>query len=357
MSAINKFSRRLRIGLAKLFFDKKAKTKELDISKIDTIAFIIHDGRLGDTTIATLSFREIKKKYPDIKIAIICTQNVREILKYNRDVDEICCISGNFFKDIFIYKQFAKLKKILLIDFFEFDLRLFHFLTLRILNPYFLIGFYKSKYKFFNKSFEQNFNDKHFSLRHKLVLNFLNIDNPDLSYNIKFSKKEIIKAKQYINLAGQKFKLVLNPFASSKHRTLSIKQIEDLIFQIQKVKDVYFYILCPYGRTLNFCGILADQTCIVKHEGILSVAALISFCDFVISPDTSIIHIASAFNKKTIGLYLDFSDRAEKTDIIWGPNNINAKIINVDRQDLQLENDVKNIEVEKIVGLFLEMTK
>jgi len=48
-----------------------------------------------------------------------------------------------------------------------------------------------------------------------------------------------------------------------------------------------------------------------KTNKILSVAALISQLDLIITPDTSIVHIASAFNKPIVTIHEDNRDSYE----------------------------------------------
>jgi ADP-heptose:LPS heptosyltransferase len=189
------------------------------------------------------------------------------------------------------------------------------------------------------------------TMRHKAVLKLLSIDNPNCAYDIFLSDENTVAAKEYIG-KGRGIKIVLNPFASSKHRTIKPSKVLSLIDLIKSRIFCSIFILCPPSQNIS-CQ--KEDVFIFKSSSILSAAALIKECDIVISPDTSIIHIACAFKKKTIGLYLDFSQRKEKTDIIWGPNNPNAFIINVDTKGGALENDVKNIQDEKIVEKLEEL--
>lgn len=343
---LNSISRTIRTSFAKLILDKSSASKKvLDISKVQNILFIIHDDRIGDMIVSTMSFREIKKKYPDKKVLVLCGKNGSEILENNPHVDEVLEISGEFFKDIKIYRKLRKKGATLLIDFFEFDLRPLHLLSLRLIKPFFLIGFFKSKYNVFDLSIEGDFLSVHVTQRHKAVLKLLGIDKPDTAYDIFLTGKNISEAKDYLDKSSG-LKIVLNPFASSKHRTMSPERVLSLVRLIKSRMPCTVYILCPPSQNIS-CQ--TDGVFVFKSLSILSAAALIKESDIVISPDTSIIHIASTFKKKTVGLYLDFSHRKEKTDIIWGPNNPNALIINVDTKGGLLSNDIRNISDEKIL--------
>jgi ADP-heptose:LPS heptosyltransferase len=351
---LNKISRFIRVRLARFFLDSEHSKRTLDISKVKSVLFIVCDDRVGDMVVMTMSFREIKKKYPHIKVNVLCSKNSRDIIKYNKNVDGIYEMSGNFRRDLNLYKKLSRNKGCVAVDFFDMDLKPLHLLALRNIKPYFLIGFHKSQYKIFDKSIDEDFNSLHITHRHNLVLKFLGIDNPSDRYDIFFSQKEIDWAAKLLSNCAKKYRLIINPFASSKHRTFEVSKLVDLIKRIKAVSDISIFVLCPPNKRLDL-GENFDDVYIIKQASILSVAALIKECDCIITPDTSIVHIASAFDKKTIGLYLDFSNRAEKTDIIWAPNNPNAKIINADVKNGARENDIKNISNEKIVKLFLEM--
>ncbi|MDR1952227.1 MAG: hypothetical protein LBQ37_01775 [Elusimicrobiota bacterium] len=367
MGQLNIISRNIRTAFAKFLFDKKERKLAdgnyyksegiLDVLKFRSVLFVIHDDRIGDMIISTIEFREIKKKYPNIKVFVLCGKNGKETLKYNPNVDEIFEVCGKFCKDLKIYKRLREKHIGILIDFFEFNPRPSHLLFLRIINPFFLIGFSKKNYNTYDLSIDENFFDTHMVNRHKAVLKILGIDNPNLDYDIFFTQKEKNEAQKYLDKSGGKIKVVINPFASSKHRTFKYEKLRDLALRITRTQKCGVYILCPPYNYKSIKNIeKADNNIIaVRLNSILSVAAFIKECDIVISPDTSIIHIASAFNKKTIGLYLDFSFRQEKTDIIWGPNNSNAVIINADAQNGKIENDINNIDNNKIFNKFKEM--
>jgi ADP-heptose:LPS heptosyltransferase len=352
MGKINDFSRNIRRKIGKLFFDLPDKqNKALDFSKIKSILFIRDDDKVGDMVISTLSFREIKKKYPDTKIFVLCGKNNKEIIKYNPYVDEIIEATGKLFKDLAIYIKLQSADIDLAVDFYEFPSNPINLLALRLMKPKFLIGFYKKKYNIYNLSIEEYFFDKHITQRHKYLLYLFGIEKSDLSYDIFTSNVEKNEAENFIKNSKDKLKIIINPFSASKHRTFNYDKLQNLITLIKQEKDCVIYILCPPARynLIKTFENTNNNIFIFQSKSILSAAELIRQCDITISPDTSVIHIASAFNKKTIGLYLDFSNREEKTDIIWGPNNPNAVVINVNTKNGKLENDIKNIDNLEII--------
>ncbi|MDR0486280.1 MAG: glycosyltransferase family 9 protein [Elusimicrobiota bacterium] len=352
MGKINNLSREIRRKIAAALFDKRRKyKKDLDIKNSKSFLLLLPDDKIGDMVINTLSFREIKKLYPELKILVLCGKNSAEIIKYNPNIDEVLEIYGKFQKDFAIYKDLRKRKIDIALDLYEFDLKPLRLLSLRIIAPHFLIGLHKKKYKTFDFSIEGYFFDKHITQRHRCLLNVLGIENPSLNYDVFIGAEEEKAAQEYIQKAQDKIMIVVNPFAASKHRSFEFEKLKELISLIKNSFDCAVFILCPQNKRAGIAPLENEneKIFICSFKSILSAAALIEKSALIISPDTSIVHIASAFQKKTIALYLDFSNRQEKTDIIWGPNNPNAFIINVDSQKGLLKNDIYNIANSQII--------
>jgi ADP-heptose:LPS heptosyltransferase len=341
-----------KTSLAKKILDKKISKSNttLTISEIKSILFLRTDNKIGDTVVSSFLYRQVKKKYPNIKIIVLCGRSNKEIFKYNKNVDEIYEVGSCLFNDISIFKNLRKQNISLVIDFFPFNPRFKHLLMLRISSPEFLIGFNKAFYKMYDLSVNEDFFSVHITNMYKYILNLLKIDSFNLKYEIPFSSKEENPALELINNYKYKYKIVINPFSESKHRRLSIKKLKELIYLIIKnIFDCCVFILCQEKNKEEVISLESDKTIIASFKSILESAALIKYTDIVITPDTSIVHIAAAFDKKTIALYRDYSNSHEKTDIIWAPNNPNAIQLSVDTKCV-LSNDVENIPNVEIIN-------
>jgi ADP-heptose:LPS heptosyltransferase len=341
---------KLKTSLAKKVLDKKIdkSNKTLTVTAIKSMLFLRTDDKIGDTVVSSFLYREIKKKYPNIKIIVCCRKNNKEILKYNKNIDELYEIRGCLFKDISIFKDLRKQNISLIVDFFPFNLKFNHILMLRIISPEFLIGFNKAYYKMYDLSVNENFFSVHITEMYKYILNLLKIDNIDLKYEIPLTSKEEIPALSLINYK-HKYKIVINPFSASKHRTLSINKLRQLIDLIENSFDCCVFILCQKKNKQRVASLENGKTIIASFKSILESVALIKYADIIITPDTSIVHIAAAFDKKTIALYRDYSNSYEKTDIIWAPNNTNAIQLSVDTKR-GFSNDVENIHNADILS-------
>ena len=340
-----------RKSLAKALFDKRKRSnKTLDMNNVKSVLFLRSDNKIGDMVVLTLVFRELKRKYPDIKISVLCGKDNKEIIKNNPNVDEIIeqqlRITGNKVPnyELRINDKDNSITDVV-VDFFVFRPRPKHLLMLRRLNPGFLIGFNKQDYNIYDLSINCDVNTLHISKRYEILLEALAIKPASLKYDIFLDENTERKAKEIFS--KNKNNLVINPFAASRHRSFSFDKLQTLINSIKEKADVNIYAICAK----NSAGLLKDLKGaeVLETDSILESAAFIKYCDYVLTPDTSIVHIAAAFGKKTVALYLDYCGQEEKINEIWAPGYADAVQISVDTKNGTLENDIKNIENEIIL--------
>ena len=128
---------------------------------------------------------------------------------------------------------------------------------------------------------------------------------------------------------------VFNPYAASKHRSFSTENIEK-ISKIILEKDYEKLILIGNEdkiRELKKLNISKENKVkIIETRGMPEVAELIKGADLVVSPDTSIVHLARAFDKKMICIYRKELGKEDKNSILWGPNSEKAKVIFVEEK-------------------------
>lgn len=142
---------------------------------------------------------------------------------------------------------------------------------------------------------DRTYNKKIFSLFNKVRIKKENID---ISYDIYLEDEK--KYEAFFNEIKESKKLILNPYGASKHKSFNVETLENIIDYL-KDKDIAI-ILTYFGdkyKELEFLEKKYKYVYIPKEiESILDTAILIKKSDYIISPDTSIVHIASAFNKK-----------------------------------------------------------
>ena len=327
--------KRLKIG--KYIWDRKEKVKIVEgdnflkDNSIKSVLFLRYDGKIGDMIVNSLMFREIKKVYPDIKIGVIARGAAIDIIKDNPNVDKIY----EYYKDRKKIKDLAlKIKEEkydLLIDFSEM-LRVNQMMLINLCGARINIGLDRKGWKLFDLSIESGKDFKwteHITNRYLAYLIKLGLkkESIDISYDIYLKDEK--KYETFFYKIKENKKLILNPYGASKHKSFNIETLENIITYL-KDKDIAI-ILVYFGdkyKELEFLEKKYKSVYIPKKiESILNTAILIKKSDYVISPDTSIVHIASTFNKKMITVYPPKGGKYGVDHLVWAPKSKYNKVI------------------------------
>ena len=328
-------AKRLKIG--KYIWDRKEKAKIVEgdnflkDNSIKSILFLRYDGKIGDMIVNSLMFREIKKVYPDIRIGVIARGAAIDIIKDNPNVDKIY----KYYKDRKKIKDLAlKIKEEkydLLIDFSEM-LRVNQMMLINLCGARINIGLDRKDWELFDLSIESGKDFKwteHITKRYLAYLIKLGLkkENIDISYDIYLEDEK--KYEAFFNEIKESKKLILNPYGASKHKSFNIETLENIITYL-KDKDIAI-ILTYFGDKYKELEFLEKKYKYVyipkKIESILDTAILIKKSDYVISPDTSIVHIASAFNKKMITVYPPKGGKYGVDHLVWAPKSEYSRVI------------------------------
>ena len=331
------YMREKRLKIGKYIWDRKDKVKILEgngfleENDIKSILFLRYDGKIGDMVVNSLMFREIKKVYPNIKIGVVARGAAIDIIKDNPNVNKIY----EYYKDRKKIKDLAlKIKEEkydLLIDFSEM-LRVNQMMLINLCGARFNIGLNRKEWKLFDLSIKSDKDFKwteHITNRYLAYLVKLGLkkENIDISYDIYLKDEK--KYKAFFNEIKESKKLILNPYGASKHKSFSVENLENIINYL-KNRDIAI-ILVYFGDKYKELEFLEKKYKYVympqKIESILDTAMLIKERDYVISPDTSIVHIASAFNKKMITVYPPKGGKYGVDHLVWAPKSEYSRVI------------------------------
>ena len=170
---------------------------------------------------------------------------------------------------------------------------------------------------------------KHFGEIWLNTLSFFDIKNPLKKYDIFLSNIEENRAKDFVKLIKSKLKIGINLEGSFKEKQIQSKDLKKICLSLkEKFSDITIVILSHPNRREKTKRIIAEidlENVIISYEtkNILDVAALINELDFIISPDTSIVHIASAFNKPILSIH----ENNELSYQLWKPTSSISKTI------------------------------
>ena len=331
------YMREKRLKIGRYIWDRKKKSKIIEgdnflkDNNIKSILFLRYDGKIGDMIVNSLIFREIKKVYPDIKIGVVARGAAIDIIRENPNVDKIY----EYYKDRKKIKDLAlKIKEEkydLLIDFSEM-LRVNQMMLINLCGARTNIGLDRKDWELFDLSIESGKDFKwteHITNRYLAYLIKLGLkkENIDISYDIYLKDEK--KYEDFFNEIKENKKIILNPYGASKHKSFNIETLENIINYL-KDKDIAI-ILTYFGDKYKELEFLEKKYKYVyipkKIESILDTAILIKKSNYVISPDTSIVHIASAFNKKMIIVYPPKGGKYGVDHLVWAPKSEYSRVI------------------------------
>ena len=267
---------------------------------------IVQLGRIGDLVLVTSAINLIKSKYPDAEIDFIVGQNNAEIVKNNPNISRVLIFYKNPIKLIpFIFRL-----KNRLYDYYV-DVKDHHStesnILARLANAIIKVGFNYKDGKLFDISIpsdKENIN-LHFVKRIEKIFELIDIspldkpNRPNL-FIPQISKECIenyLKTNKIINY------ILINISASVANRMWGEENWIEFINFI-KVQYKELIIIISDARHSEQAKNIANQTKILHHPptNLFNIFSLIINSKLLISPDTSLIHIASAFDTPAISL-------------------------------------------------------
>jgi ADP-heptose:LPS heptosyltransferase len=105
--------------------------------------------------------------------------------------------------------------------------------------------------------------------------------------------------------------IIVQPYASNSRRSYDPRLLRDAISLASKeLPDYRFIVILHDSDFEKDVSWQIDKTTPLKNQGITELIALIKSCGLVVCPDSSILHAAGIFGKKTIGLFGPTDPRA-----------------------------------------------
>ena len=322
------YMRPKRLALGKWIWDRKEIKEKMDLTKLKSILFLRYDGKIGDMVVTTFMFREIKKKYPNVKIGVVSRGAAMDIIKNNPYIDNIYEYTKG--KESLLGKKISDEKYDVLIDFSEV-LRVKDMKLINLCNVKINIGLNKKKWKLFDISIEpeKDFQwDDHITKRYECYLEKINVLESKKSYDLYLRDKSEIERKIEKN---DELIVVINPYGTNPHKHFNHTTLDKIIKYLleKKCKIIFIYYPEKYNELKLFLKKYDNKKLQLAEniKTILDSSAIIEKGDIIITPDTSIVHIATALNKKIISVYPPKGGNNKVDHLVWGPLDLKNKMI------------------------------
>ena len=338
------WARKQKTNLSKLLFDKKNNNhfSPSQIKTIKKILFLRHDNKLGDMIVSTVFYKNLKNLLPKAEIHVLSGPATKVIIENNKNISAIYTYKKGWFSALKLGLKLRKKNFDLVID-IDKELSAPTILLLRLIKARFVFGINRNGYGIYNIKKSYTYNKEHISKIYENILKDLKImkkeDNFDFSYSIFIPKDSVKSAEKVLKILSKegfdsnKPLVIFNPFASSKHGCLSATQTIEVA---QNLPDYNFLIIGPANKLKNLLPAGKPQNLFsvppefARQGGVNLSLALLKKADFLISPDTYIVHAATAFDKYQFAIYYN---KGKDEMIAWHPNSLKSIVLQNDKDN------------------------
>lgn len=351
------FVRQLSYFFFRLLFANKSAKVPLNIYKLKKVLILRYD-RIGDMVATLPSIDYIKRLNPDIQIDVMCSKKNFDVIKFDSRINNVY-ISD--LKPIKLLRDALKIRKNnydLIISFVFFKTTLAGLISNLAgrSKAYKATILHKEREKiysaFFNiqvplESFIQSRNMLEILFKMVCYIFGKEYDKNNIRLKLCLDEKSIQMSNRFVSSLPKGKYIIINLSAGHKLRTWDPENYKKLLsLLVAEYKDLVFILISSpedYPISLSVSSNFTDRVFSYNSSSILDVAGLISHCKLVITPDTSIVHIASVYSVPVVGLY---SKRYSNVNH-WGPFGVPNKII-LTRQ----EESINEIFPEEVLYAF-----
>ena len=332
MKVIENYLKNLLLRLLLFFNPAKGKHFKNKVSDQEKILFI-RLNRIGDALVVTPLLHEVRK---NIKAKIYLLADKKNYMAFNNnpDIDELLIFNKGI-------KGFFEIRKLVRNEGINTFVDAHDDVSTTVS---FLVALTKASNKFalekdnkniYTKTIKRLDSSKSHVVDRILELAKLFNINPDKSSaNIHFTPntESFQKVSEYLLKAFQqnKFLIGINISAGSKARFWGIENYKRIIAYLKKF-EANLLLLCSPNDKEHAEQIAEDKCKIFYSEKYDEFGAMISKLNFLITPDTAAVHLASVFKIPVFGIYVKY----KTNDMIWSPYKSDFECIITDDPNLE----------------------
>lgn len=325
---------------------------------------ILMSQNIGDMIVCSPILRELKLAFPNSELQVIIKSVNKEMAEANPYIDEIHIYRNKW---ICLFPLLIKLRRKKFDIAVELEAKVLTkvILMLKIIKPRCTLAVRKTEgrygmtpedvfpYDFYTDSKIIHQRDTAID-----ILRLLNINPINKHYDIFLSQLHKSKSSKFLSKFDQSKVLIgFNLEGSSIDRRISKEDATIIIEGLAKIsKNIIFLLINKPGNDKITNEIITNEISsfvfpCLRTNSVLDIAAIINDLDLVISPDTSIVHMACAFKTPLLAIYENNRVNYEKWSPISNENivifsNSSSNITSIDTS--QVINSVCGLILEKL---------
>ncbi len=319
----------LRVGVAKALWDRRRR-QPVDLSSAKTLLLMRNEGAVGDVVVDSALVKCLHQS--GYIVDFLLTTSNSQVMRYNPRIRHIYeadpVTSADFLRKFNhnvprdVINELANNKYDIIIDPSLFDIPVHRLRLFRQIKAKSVLGFNKwPSIKHYSHSFDFDCQRWHVTKTFELIADYLQLDTRGLdAYDLAVPGPIMQEVAQYLaSLSGKA--VVINIFAGHADRSLSQTQLAELLDKLLARHPGSAAILLDHRREIRIP--LPPEVVINPFNTLHHAMALIAQAELIISPDTSVVHMAAAWNKPLIAVYKDVL----LNNRLWAPGYDNARQI------------------------------
>ncbi len=302
---------------ALLFFNSGSSGNGIPEFNERSKILFIRLNKIGDALVTTPLLKIVKEK-TGAQIFVLADSKNHFIFRKNPFVDEVFVFNKKLRELILLRKKITNEKFDVVVDLHD-DVSTTVSFMIASLKINYKFGLEKENEVIFTHTVKRpDPETNHIIDRMNSLAKLFDIDITDQDINIQYKVDDtsLQHVKNYLNkiFPENKFLVGINISAGSYSRFWGKQRFRDLINYFQNY-NINLVLLCSTRDLDKAQDISHNKIKIYYSPDFNEFSAMISKLDFLFTPDTSVVHIASAFQIPVFGIYVKYNTN----DMIWSP--------------------------------------
>lgn len=301
---------------------------------------LLRQDRIGDVLVSIAFLKKLRSLFPSAEIDIVLShKNNSAFWAISKFVNRKYLLEKGVFKYIKLINQIRNEEYDIVIDLLDNSSSTSSILT-RFTKANIKLGFEKENRKVYSHIVRlPNKKENHIIERlNSLLLPFAgNVKNEEsLSFNLSFDSQS--KAIDLLGVKSKKFRLGINLSGSDDSKNWGTGNYIGFIEALETLKEkleVKVFTTKSNEKQLNEIKENVPNVAAPFVNSFEQFTAMMSTCDIILTPDTSVVHLCSAFDIPCIALYT-YSNNPN-VGMPWEPRSKHSKALKIsDKQTLGL---------------------
>jgi len=328
-----------------------------DLKDIQKILVLRLDRKLGDSIVSTGFLRVLHEHFPKAEITVL-TAPETAIVYQTLDFLKVIPVAKGIGPSLKVVRQLKGQVFDVLFD------------TSNLISPKVIhlagslkahqkIAFKNPKYRLFSHHVEFDEKRDHVTEWYKKALAVIGVQEQDLSYVLKVPQKNKDTVDGVLAEKGSPKIIVVNSFAGIQPhlRSLTEAKLKEVLHALHRSFPEHLLVSVANKGDMNLLkewkqkgGAPFAWTLFPACTAFFDTCRFIERADFVVSVDTSVVHMACALKKPLVAIYRSDAFPTEERTISWYPYGTKFEMVtSVPRAD-QKEQNVNDIRGEDVTA-------